>query len=62
MTRGMKAVAAVATLKLRGLAVADEVTSDYIRFRANNLKSVDAAQKIADELTDHTGILVVVVF
>jgi len=33
ITRGVKQVASVATFKLLGLAVTDEIASDYIRFR-----------------------------
>jgi hypothetical protein len=32
ITRGMKQGATVATFKLLGLAVIDEIASDYIRF------------------------------
>ncbi len=59
-TRGIKQVALVAALQLRGLAVLEEATEDYMAFRAKSLKKIKAAQDVARELEDHTGILIVI--
>lgn len=60
MTRGMKQIAVVATLQLRGMAVLVEVTDDYLVYQSSSLHTVRQAIAIANELTENYGILVVV--
>lgn len=62
MTKATKQVAVVATLKLLGLAVIEEVTSDYLAFRAKGLKAVRPALAIAAELEADFGYPVAIRF
>jgi hypothetical protein len=62
VTRGMKQIATLATFRLMGLAKIEEITADYIVFRANELATVVQAAGIADELTESYGIQVTVRF
>ncbi len=57
--RAIKQVAAVATIKLMGLAICHEITRDYIRFQATSIHTIDAAMAVCEQVTADYGIQVV---
>lgn len=58
ITRAIKHVAALATMKLLGLAIIDDMQSDYIRFRAVSIHTIDEAMEICERIRKETGICV----
>jgi hypothetical protein len=60
VTRAINQAATMATLRLAGLAVLEEMESDYIRFRANSIHTIDEAMDAANEMTELWGIQITV--